>query len=66
MDCDNMSDNGRRHKETMQRRPPDGREGKMFRREELYKEPESLISEIFTSITNNNHLQIHSIWMCYS
>ena len=54
-DCDNMSDNGRQHKETAQRRPPDGREGRRFKQEELYKVPESLISEIFTSIINNNN-----------
>ena len=48
-DCNNMGDNGRRHKGTAQRRPPDGREGRRFRRAELYKVPESLISEIFTS-----------------
>ncbi|MFM7978102.1 MAG: hypothetical protein ACKPKO_02205, partial [Candidatus Fonsibacter sp.] len=53
-DCDSMSDNRRRHKETAQRRPPDGREGRRFRREELYKAPESL-SEIFTSIINRNN-----------
>ncbi|MFM7979411.1 MAG: hypothetical protein ACKPKO_08860, partial [Candidatus Fonsibacter sp.] len=46
-DCDSMSDNGRRHKETAQRIPPTGREGRRFRREELYKVPESLISEIY-------------------
>ena len=51
-----MSDNGRRHKETAQRRPPDGREGRRFRREEVYKVPESPISEIFASILNNNNL----------
>ncbi|MFM7984912.1 MAG: hypothetical protein ACKPKO_36885 [Candidatus Fonsibacter sp.] len=45
--CNNMSDDGRRHKDTAQSRPPDGREGRRFRREELYKVPESLISEIF-------------------
>ncbi|MFM7984127.1 MAG: hypothetical protein ACKPKO_32860, partial [Candidatus Fonsibacter sp.] len=41
-DCDSMSDNRRRHNETAQRRPPDGRASRRFRREELYKEPESL------------------------
>ncbi|MFM7986964.1 MAG: hypothetical protein ACKPKO_47385 [Candidatus Fonsibacter sp.] len=40
-----MSDDGRMHNETAQRRPPDGREGRWFRREKLYKVPESLISE---------------------
>ncbi|MFM7979919.1 MAG: hypothetical protein ACKPKO_11445, partial [Candidatus Fonsibacter sp.] len=55
-DCDNMSDNGRRHNETAQRRPPDGRECRRFRREELYKVPESLISEIFTSIISRNNI----------
>ena len=54
-DCDSMSDNRRRHKETAQRLPPTGREGRRFRREELYKVPESLISEIFTSIVNSNN-----------
>ncbi|MFM7985325.1 MAG: hypothetical protein ACKPKO_39015 [Candidatus Fonsibacter sp.] len=49
-----MSDNRRRHKETAQRRPPDGREYRRFIRKELYKVPESLISEIFTSIINRN------------
>ncbi|MFM7982724.1 MAG: hypothetical protein ACKPKO_25715 [Candidatus Fonsibacter sp.] len=53
--CDSMSYNGRRHKETAQRRPPYGRESRMFRREELYKEPETMISEIFTSIINRNN-----------
>ena len=55
-DCDSMSDNGRQHQETTQRRPPDGREGRRFRREELYKVPEPLISEIFTAINNSNNL----------
>ena len=54
-DCDSMSDNRRRHRETAQRLPPTGREGRRFRREELYKVPESLISEIFTSIVNSNN-----------
>ena len=54
-DCDSMSDNRRRHNETAQRIPPTGREGRRFRREELYKVPESLISEIFTSIINRNN-----------
>jgi len=35
----------------------------MFRREELYKVPESLISEIFASIINRNKIQNNSIWM---
>ena len=52
-DCDNMSDNGRRHTERAQRRPTDGREGRRFKRQELYNVPESLISEIFTSITQH-------------
>ncbi|MFM7977773.1 MAG: hypothetical protein ACKPKO_00515 [Candidatus Fonsibacter sp.] len=52
-DCAHLSANGRRHKETAQRRPPDGRESRRFRREELYKVPESLI---FTSIINNDTL----------
>ncbi len=51
--CDSMSDNGRRHTESAQRRPPDKREGRRLRQEELYKVPESLISEIFTSITQH-------------
>ncbi len=51
-----MSDNGRRHAEIAQRRPPDGREGKRFRQEELYKVPESLILDIFTSINNINNI----------
>ncbi|MFM7978761.1 MAG: hypothetical protein ACKPKO_05545, partial [Candidatus Fonsibacter sp.] len=54
-DCDSMSDNRRRHKETAQRRPLDGREGRRFRREELYKVPESLISKIFRYIINHNN-----------
>ena len=54
-DCDSMSNNGRRHKETAQRRPPYGRGRRRFRREELYKVPESLISVIFTSIINRNN-----------
>ncbi|MFM7984120.1 MAG: hypothetical protein ACKPKO_32825 [Candidatus Fonsibacter sp.] len=29
-DCDNMSNNGRRHNETAQRRPPDGRTCRRF------------------------------------
>ncbi|MFM7988424.1 MAG: hypothetical protein ACKPKO_54840, partial [Candidatus Fonsibacter sp.] len=54
-DCDSMSDDGRRHNETAHRRPPYGRDGRRFRREELYKVPESLISEIFTSMINRNN-----------
>ncbi|MFM7977833.1 MAG: hypothetical protein ACKPKO_00830 [Candidatus Fonsibacter sp.] len=50
-----MSDDGRRRKETTQRRPLDGREGRRFGREELYKVPESLISAIFTPIINRNN-----------
>ncbi|MFM7985475.1 MAG: hypothetical protein ACKPKO_39790, partial [Candidatus Fonsibacter sp.] len=37
-------------------RPPNRRERRRFRREELYKVPRSLISEICTSILNNNNL----------
>ncbi|MFM7979126.1 MAG: hypothetical protein ACKPKO_07395, partial [Candidatus Fonsibacter sp.] len=54
-DCDSMSDNRRRHKETAQRRPPDGREGRRFRPKELYKVAESLISGMFTYIFNRNN-----------
>ncbi|MFM7981633.1 MAG: hypothetical protein ACKPKO_20180, partial [Candidatus Fonsibacter sp.] len=53
--CNSMSDNKRRHNDTTQRKPPNGREGRMFRCEELYKVPESLISEIFTSIIHRNN-----------
>ncbi|MFM7985348.1 MAG: hypothetical protein ACKPKO_39145, partial [Candidatus Fonsibacter sp.] len=58
-DCDSMSDNRRRHKETAQRIPPNGREGRRFRREELYKAPEELSSEIFTSLVNSNNNPVH-------
>ncbi|MFM7987525.1 MAG: hypothetical protein ACKPKO_50250 [Candidatus Fonsibacter sp.] len=54
--CGNMSDDGRRHKETAQRRPPDGRKLRRFKRKELYKVPESLISEKFTSIITHNNI----------
>ncbi|MFM7981129.1 MAG: hypothetical protein ACKPKO_17610 [Candidatus Fonsibacter sp.] len=49
-----MSNAGRRHNENAQPIPPNGREGRRFKREELYKVPESLISEIFTAIINRN------------
>ena len=63
-DCGSISDNGRRHTESAQRRPPNGREGRRFRREELYKVSESLISEIFTSINNINNIPTpYYIWM---
>ncbi|MFM7984108.1 MAG: hypothetical protein ACKPKO_32765, partial [Candidatus Fonsibacter sp.] len=45
----------RRHKDTAQRRPPKGREGRRFRHEEMYKVPEDIISEICTSIANSNN-----------
>ena len=55
-DCDSMSDDGRNHTESAQRKPPNDREGRRFRREELYKVPGSLISEIFTSINHINNI----------
>ena len=51
-----MGDDGRQHKGSAQRRPPDGRKWRRFEREELYKVPESLIAEIFTSINNINKM----------
>ena len=55
-DCDSMSDDSRQRKESAQCSPPDGREGRRFRREELYNVPESLTSEIFTSINNIDNI----------
>ena len=63
-DCNNMSDNGRRQKETTQRRLRDGRAGRRFKREELYTVPESLISEICTSIINGNNLPKYILYGC--
>ena len=53
-DGDNMSDEGRMHQDSAQRREPDGTEGRRFKREELYNVPEFLISEIFTINNINN------------
>ncbi|MFM7988015.1 MAG: hypothetical protein ACKPKO_52745, partial [Candidatus Fonsibacter sp.] len=58
-DCNNMSDDSRRHKETAQRRPPDGK-GRRFKLEELHKVPESLISEMCTSRITDKFFQINS------
>ncbi|MFM7983407.1 MAG: hypothetical protein ACKPKO_29195, partial [Candidatus Fonsibacter sp.] len=52
-DCNSISDNGRMHNQTTQRRPPNGRESRRFGREELYKVPEDHISEICASIAKN-------------
>ena len=54
--CDSMSDNGRRHTESAQRRPPDGRVREEVQTRGVYKEPESLISQISTSINNINNI----------
>ncbi|MFM7981567.1 MAG: hypothetical protein ACKPKO_19840, partial [Candidatus Fonsibacter sp.] len=45
-ECNCMSDNKRRHNDTALRRPPNGREGRRFRRKELYKVPKTLISDM--------------------
>ena len=51
-DCDNMNNDRKRHKETAQRAPPSGREGSNFKQRDLYKVPETLITEIVASMGN--------------
>jgi hypothetical protein len=53
-DCDNMSADRRRHKETAQRAPLSGREGRNFRQRDLYKVPEPLITEIVASMDDHD------------
>ena len=53
-DRDNMNADRKRRKETAQRAPPSGTEGNNFRQRDLYKAPETLITEIVASMEDHD------------